>query len=55
VPLHIRFRDLPPEERPASTTPPFAASWQADIDDDGLIDETIERWRFQVRGGHSAA
>jgi DNA helicase HerA-like ATPase len=55
VPLHIRFRDLAPEDRPASTTPPFTAAWQADLEDDGLIEETIERWRRQVRGGHSAA
>ena len=31
VPLHIRFRDLPPEDRPASTTPPFANAWQAEL------------------------
>jgi uncharacterized protein len=53
VPLHIRFRDLAPEDRPASTTPPFATAWQSELDDDGLIEETIERWRRQVRGGHS--
>ncbi len=53
VPLHIRFRDLPPEDRPASTTPPFAKAWQAEQQDDGLLAETIERWRRQVRGGHS--
>jgi uncharacterized protein len=54
VPLHIRFRDLPPEDRPASTTPPFAKAWQAEHDDPDLIAETIERWRRQVRGGHAA-
>jgi DNA helicase HerA-like ATPase len=53
VPLHIRFEELPPGERPASTTPPFAAAWQNDLADDGLIAETIERWRHQVRGEHS--
>jgi DNA helicase HerA-like ATPase len=53
VPLHIRFRDLAPEDRPASTTPPFTAAWQADLEDDGLIEDTIERWRRQVRGGHT--
>jgi uncharacterized protein len=55
VPLHIRFRDLPPEDRPASTTPPFATAWQSELADDGLIAETIERWRRQVRGQHSPA
>ena len=28
VPMHIRFDDLPPEHRPASTTPPFSNAWQ---------------------------
>jgi DNA helicase HerA-like ATPase len=49
VPLHIRFLDLAPEERPASTTPPFAAAWQSEQHDEGLIEETIGRWRHQVR------
>ncbi len=49
VPLHIRFLDLAPEERPASTTPPFATAWQGDQGDEGLIAETIDRWRHQVR------
>jgi hypothetical protein len=55
VPLHIRFEELPPGHRPASTTPPFAAAWQSDLADDGLIAETIERWRHQVRGQLSPA
>jgi uncharacterized protein len=55
VPLHIRFEELPPGDRPASTTPPFATAWQKDLADDGLITETIERWRHQVRGEHSPA
>ena len=49
VPLHIRFHDLPPEYRPASTKPPFAKAWQSDCADDDLITETIKRWRHQVR------
>ena len=55
VPMHIRFDELAPEHRPASTTPPFSEAWQRDVADDGLIAETIERWRFQVRGGARAA
>ncbi len=49
VPLHIRFMDLAPGERPASTTPPFAAAWQTEQGDSNLIAETIDRWRHQVR------
>ena len=53
VPLHIRFEELRPEDRPASTTPPFATAWQNDLEDDGLIEETIARWRHQVRAQES--
>ena len=49
VPMHIRFDELDPGDRPASTNPPFARAWQTDIADDGLIAETIERWRYQIR------
>jgi uncharacterized protein len=50
VPMHIRFDELAPADRPASTTPAFSEAWQRDVADDGLIAETIERWRFQMRG-----
>jgi Helicase HerA, central domain len=50
VPMHIRFDELDPAHRPASTTPAFSDAWQRDSADEGLITETIERWRFQMRG-----
>ena len=50
VPMHIRFDELPPDHRPASTTPPFSSSWQQDFGDSDLIDLTIHRWRHQTRG-----
>ncbi|MEM7022525.1 MAG: DUF87 domain-containing protein [Pseudomonadota bacterium] len=50
VPMHIRFDELDPAHRPASTTPAFSAAWQEDLTDEDLISETIERWRYQVRG-----
>jgi len=49
VPMHIRFAELPPEHRPASTTPPFSSVWQQDKGDADLIDLTIHRWRHQMR------
>jgi DNA helicase HerA-like ATPase len=55
VPMHIRFDELAPEHRPASTTPAFSDAWQRDVADDGLIAQTIERWRFQMRGTREAA
>jgi DNA helicase HerA-like ATPase len=55
VPMHIRFDELDVAHRPASTTPAFSDAWQSDVADDGLIAETIERWRFQVRGGRQGS
>jgi DNA helicase HerA-like ATPase len=54
VPMHIRFDELPPEHRPASTTPPFSSAWQRDTVDQDLVDSTIHRWRHQMRGGSTA-
>jgi hypothetical protein len=48
--MHICFDELAPEHRPASTTPAFSDAWQRDVADGGLIAETIERWRYQMRG-----
>ena len=49
VPMHIRFNDLAPEHRPASTKPPFSEAWQEECAAIDLIAETIERWRHQIR------
>jgi len=49
VPMHIRFDELAPEHRPASTTPSFSSVWQSDQGNADLIDLTIHRWRYQMR------
>jgi uncharacterized protein len=49
VPMHIRFNDLAPEHRPASTKPPFSEAWQEECAASDLIADTIERWRYQIR------
>ena len=54
VPMHIRFDELSPAHRPASTTPPFSTAWQQDLSDDELIDRTIHRWRHQMRDDPNA-
>ncbi len=54
VPMHIRFDELDPETRPASTTPRFSQVWQEEVEGEGLIGETIERWRHQTRREPSA-
>jgi uncharacterized protein len=55
VPMHIRFNDLAPEHRPASTKPPFSQAWQQECAVDDLIADTIERWRYQVRDPSASA
>ncbi len=49
LPMRIRFRDLPADQRPLSETAVFSESWQNDQQPEwDLIYETIERWRHQV-------
>jgi len=48
VPVHIRFKDLPPEHRPASHDPSFAKSWCREADA-GFLGNAIDRWRRQTR------
>ena len=54
VPMHIRFDELTPDQRPASTTPRFSQVWQEEVEGEGLIGETIQRWRHQTRSDPSA-
>jgi uncharacterized protein len=48
VPVHIRFADLPPENRPTSHDPSFSARWQEEACPD-FLDRAIDRWRRQLR------
>ena len=48
VPVHIRFKDLAPEHRPASHDPSFAKSWCQEADGSFLA-HAIDRWRRQAR------
>jgi DNA helicase HerA-like ATPase len=48
VPVHIRFKELAPEHRPASHDPSFATSWRREADD-AFLGDAIERWRRQAR------
>lgn len=49
LPMRIRFDSLTDEQRPRSATAPFSAAWDQGRDNSGLVDETIDRWRRQVR------
>ena len=55
VPMHIRFNDLAPEQRPASTSRRSRPPGSSDQRDSGLIPETIDRWRHQIRASGTAA
>ncbi|HUE79943.1 MAG TPA: DUF87 domain-containing protein [Sphingomicrobium sp.] len=49
IPLRVRFDDLEPEKRPASSDPSFAALWCQSGDEEGIIQRTIKRWRGHGR------
>ncbi|MDH3662279.1 MAG: DUF87 domain-containing protein, partial [Alphaproteobacteria bacterium] len=48
VPVHIRFKDLPRDHRPASHDPSFAKSWCQEADP-SFVASAIDRWRRQAR------
>jgi hypothetical protein len=49
IPLRVRFDDLEPEKRPASSDPSFASLWCQTGDEAGIIQRTIKRWRGHGR------
>ena len=50
LPMRIRFDDLPELDRPHGETARFSAAWDRDPEHQrGLIGETINRWRQQIR------
>src|SRR5256885_291732 len=44
IPIRVRFDDLEPEKRPASSDPSFARLWRVSCDEAGIISRTIKRW-----------
>ena len=49
IPIRVRFDDLEPEKRPASSDPSFARLWRESGDEAGIISRTIKRWRGHGR------
>jgi hypothetical protein len=49
IPIRVRFDDLEPEKRPASSDPSFARLWRETGDEEGIIGRTIKRWRGHGR------
>ncbi|WP_310469012.1 helicase HerA domain-containing protein [Sphingomonas sp.] len=49
IPIRVRFDDLEPEKRPASSDPSFATLWRETGGEEGIINRTIKRWRGHGR------
>src|SRR5437764_4882180 len=49
IPIRVRFDDLEPEKRPASSDPSFARLWCETGDEAGIIQRTIKRRRRHGR------
>jgi DNA helicase HerA-like ATPase len=49
IPMRIRFDDLEPEKRPASSDPVFSELWRQEGGEVGIVERTIKRWRGQGR------
>ncbi len=49
IPMRIRFDDLEPEKRPASSDPVFSELWRQEGGEAGIVERTIKRWRGQGR------
>ena len=49
APMRIRFNDLPEEHRPRSASAVFSKAWQEDRQGQAFVEESIQRWRMQVR------
>jgi hypothetical protein len=49
IPIRVRFDDLEPEKRPASSDPSFARLWRETGDEAGIIQRTVKRWRGHGR------
>ena len=49
IPIRVRFDDLEPGKRPASSDPSFARLWREPATRKAIIQNTIKRWRGHGR------
>src|SRR3954451_17940798 len=47
IPIRVRFDDLEPEKRPASSDPLFSELWRQTGDEDAMVSRVVRRWRSQ--------
>jgi DNA helicase HerA-like ATPase len=49
VPIRLQLADLDEARRPRSATAPFSQAWRREGVDDGVVRDTVDRWRRQRR------
>jgi len=45
LPVRIKFDELPKHALPRSSTARFSEKWQKSLEDDGFLEQIVERWR----------
>lgn len=45
LPVRIKFDELPKHALPKSSTAVFSQRWQTSLNDEGFLDQIVERWR----------
>lgn len=54
LPVRIKFRELPADALPRSSTAKFSEKWQLPVEDKGFLDVVVERWRTSNMGKDEA-
>ena len=49
IPMRVRFDDLEPRRRPASSDPSFVQLWNETGGEEEMVERTVQRWRAQGR------
>ncbi|WP_395687620.1 ATP-binding protein [Aestuariivirga sp.] len=47
LPTRIKFDILPDDQQPQSQSASFTGSWLSEVEDDGLLEDIVQRWRTQ--------
>ncbi len=50
LPVRIKFDELPKSAMPRSSTAKFSDRWQKSVEDEGFLEQIVERWRSSGTG-----